>query len=118
MKHISRYLIISVALILGLFTACTGGVVIESGPMSLSVDKEMCMTVGLEGSGAPLTEKSATEYIVLDEGCIKDFRLKKQDSRSAGDTTVYTMEGEASMPFGGVIKKIHGGRQDYETTAF
>lgn len=112
MKHIHKYLIIPTALSLGLFTACTGDVVIESGPMSLSVDKNMCMAVELEGSGAPLTEKASTEYLVLEEGTVDNFKLTRHDSRTAGDTTVYTIEGEASMPFGGVVKKIETIRVD------
>jgi hypothetical protein len=66
----------------------------------------MHMTVELTGNDAPLTEKSQTEYIELEEGTVSDFKLKHRDIRVAGDTTVYTLIGEASMPFGGTIKKI------------
>ena len=105
MKHIDKYTIISILSSFLLFS-CSEGLEIKSGPMILSVDKDMHMTVELTGNDAPLTEKSQTEYIELEEGTVSDFKLKSRDIRVAGDTTVYTLIGEASMPFGGTIKKI------------
>lgn len=104
MKHIDKYTIISILSSFLLFS-CSEGLEIKSGPMILSVDKDMHMTVELTGNDAPLTEKSQTEYIELEEGTVSDFKLKSRDIRVAGDTTVYTLIGEASMPFGGTIKK-------------
>ena len=105
MKHIDKYTIISILSSFLLFS-CSEGLEIKSGSMILSVDKDMHMTVELTGNDAPLTEKSQTEYIELEEGTVSDFKLKSRDTRVVGDTTVYTLIGEASMPFGGTIKKI------------
>lgn len=105
MKHIDKYTIISILSSFLLFS-CSEGLEIKSGSMILSVDKDMHMMVELTGNDAPLTEKSQTEYIELEEGTVSDFKLKSRDTRVVGDTTVYTLIGEASMPFGGTIKKI------------
>lgn len=51
--------------------------------MILSVDKDMRMTVELTGNDAPLTEKSQTEYIELEEGTVSDFKLKHRDIRGS-----------------------------------
>ena len=64
MKHIDKYTIISILSSFLLFS-CSEGLEIKSGPMILSVDKDMHMTVELTGNDAPLTEKSQTEYIVF-----------------------------------------------------
>ena len=85
MKHIDKYTIISILSSFLLFS-CSEGLEIKSGPMILSVDKDMRMTVGLTGNDAPLTEKSQTEYIELEEGTVSDFKLKHRDIRVAGDT--------------------------------
>ena len=90
MKHIDKYTIISILSSFLLFS-CSEGLEIKSGPMILSVDKDMRMTVGLTGNDAPLTEKSQTEYIELEEETVSDFKLKHRDIRVAGDTTVYTL---------------------------
>ena len=96
MKHIDKYTIISILSSFLLFS-CSEGLEIKSGSMILSVDKDMHMTVELTGNDAPLTEKSQTEYIELEEGTVSDFKLKSRDTRVVGDTTVYTLIGEASM---------------------
>lgn len=54
MKHIDKYTIISILSSFLLFS-CSEGLEIKSGPMILSVDKDMRMTVGLTGNDAPLT---------------------------------------------------------------
>ena len=78
MKHIDKYTIISILSSFLLFS-CSEGLEIKSGPMILSVDKDMHMTVGLTGNDAPLTEKSQTEYIELEEGlrCLSAVLSKK-----------------------------------------
>ena len=83
MKHIDKYTIISILSSFLLFS-CSEGLEIKSGPMILSMDKDMRMTVGLTGNDAPLTEKSQTEYIELEEGTVSDFKLKHRDIRVAG----------------------------------
>ena len=87
MKHIDKYTIISILSSFLLFS-CSEGLEIKSGSMILSVDKDMHMTVELTGNDAPLTEKSQTEYIELEEGTVSDFKLKSRDTRVVGDTTV------------------------------
>ena len=76
MKHIDKYTIISILSSFLLFS-CSEGLEIKSGPMILSVDKDMHMTVELTGNDAPLTEKSQTEYIELEEGTVSDFEIEK-----------------------------------------
>ena len=56
MKHIDKYTIISILSSFLLFS-CSVGLEIKSGPMILSMDKDMRMTVGLTGNDAPLTLK-------------------------------------------------------------
>ena len=83
MKHIDKYTIISILSSFLLFS-CSEGLEIKSGSMILSVDKDMHMTVELTGNDAPLTEKSQTEYIELEEGTVSDFKLKSRDTRVVG----------------------------------
>lgn len=106
MKHIDRYILIPAALALLSLGSCNKGVTIESGSMQLAVDNDMCMTVSLTDCDKPLTQKSMADYLVLDEGTVNNFKLKSSDTSVSGDTTIYTLVGEAKMPYGGVIRKI------------
>lgn len=110
MKHIDKYILIPAALTILSLASCNQGVTVESGSMQLAIDNDMCMTVTL--ADKPLTEKSATDYLVLEEGTVSGFKLKEHDTRVSGDTTFHTLVGESSLPYGGVIRKIQTIRVD------